>query len=117
MGMPREWVRSHTCGGMRLMLALELVFYPAGVGMNAKKNDAWPQYDDVRFVLVRQPGKARPVRGLILDWRGTTRRQALVAYVSDRTPSTPPMMCQEWLWQEQLTPVDVDPNYRSGRYV
>ena len=98
------------------MLVIEHVFYPAGVGMNPKKNDAWPPYDDVRFVMIRQPGKGRPIRGLILDWRGTTKRQALVVYVSDRTPTTPAMTRQEWLWQEQLTPVDVDPNYQTGRY-
>jgi hypothetical protein len=80
--------------------------------MNPKKNDAWPPYDHVQFVLITQPGKARPVRGLVLDWRGTTRRQALVVYVSDKTPVTPSMTCQQWIWQEYLIPVDVDPNYR-----
>lgn len=83
---------------------------------NPKKNDAWPPYPHVSFVLIQQPGKQRPVRGLILDWRGTSRKQALVVYVAEATPTRPRATCQEWIWQEYLTPVDVDPNYQSGQY-
>lgn len=87
------------------------------MGMNPKKNDAWPPWPRVAFVLIQQPGKQRPVRGLILDWRATgSRHQALVVYVSDRTPTRPAMTCQEWFFQEHLTPVDVDPNYRAGTH-
>lgn len=87
------------------------------MGMNPKKSDAWPPWDDVAFVLIRQPGKQRPVRGLILDWRKVgSRDQALVAYKTERTSTRPAMVCQEWIWQDQLTPVDVDPNYRGGTY-
>lgn len=67
-------------------------------------------------MLIRQTGKQRPVRGVILDWRGTARKQALVAYVAERTPTRPSMICQEWIWQDQLILVDVDPNYNNGRY-
>jgi hypothetical protein len=73
----------------------------------------WPSF---AFVLIRQTGKQRPMRGLILDWRGTSRKQALVACVAERTPTRPSMVSQEWIWQDQLIPVDVDPNYDSGRY-
>lgn len=87
------------------------------MGMNPKRNDAWPPWQHVAFVLIRQPGKQRPIRGLILDWRKAgSRHQALVAYVSERTPIAPSMACQQWFFQELLTPVDVDPNYRSGTY-
>lgn len=94
------------------------MFYPAGVSANPPKNDAWPDYPAPEFVLIQQPGKQRPVRGLIVGWRGAEgKRQALVVYNAEGTPTRPRMVCQEWIWQQHLTPVFVDPNYREGRYV
>jgi len=34
------------------------------VSANPPKNDAWRPYADVRFVLIRNPGRLKPSRGL-----------------------------------------------------
>ncbi|GAB3201798.1 hypothetical protein GCM10027062_24860 [Nocardioides hungaricus] len=35
---------------------------------NPPKHDAWRPYAGVRFVLIRNTGRLKPSRGLILDW-------------------------------------------------
>ncbi|GGD10680.1 hypothetical protein GCM10007231_06810 [Nocardioides daphniae] len=46
----------------------------ADVSANPPKNDAWRPYGDVRFVLIRNTGRLKPSRGLILDWKREGRR-------------------------------------------
>lgn len=76
---------------------------------NPPKHDAWPPWRDTRFVLVRSPGKLRPCRGLVLDWkRDGPRVEALVVYFDDA--ALKPVVKMDWLDKAQLTPVPVDPN-------
>jgi len=44
------------------------------VSANPPKHDAWRPYGDVRFVLIRNTGRLKPSRGLILDWKREGRR-------------------------------------------
>ncbi|WP_028473783.1 hypothetical protein [Nocardioides alkalitolerans] len=84
---------------------------------NPPKDDRWKPYDDVRLVLVRNPGRLKPSRGLILDWRRSTtvgggRRgswEALVTYCDDA--ALRPVIKTEWLPRERLIPIAVDPNW------
>jgi hypothetical protein len=82
--------------------------------MNPSKRDAWPPWRDVRFVLVRSPGRLRPCRGLVLDWsydraRPRARRwRAFVVYLDDVALQQGPRLA--WLEVDQLIPVQVDPN-------
>jgi hypothetical protein len=48
----------------------------AEMSANPPKNDEWRHYADVRFVLIRNPGRLNPSRGLILDWKRNHRRWA-----------------------------------------
>lgn len=94
--------------------AIEQVFYRGVVSANPPKRDAWPAWDDVRFVLVRSPGRLRPRRGLVLEWsydraRPRDRRwRAYVIYLDDAALRPGPRL--EWLEVDELVPVDVDPN-------
>lgn len=77
---------------------------------NPPKNDAWPPWPDVRFVLVRSVGKLRPCRGLVLDWKGDRRTfEALVVYYDDA--ALKPVVKMDWLPKAELIPVPVDPNW------
>jgi hypothetical protein len=65
-------------------------------GRRTIKHDAWRPYRNTRFVLVRSPGRLKPCRGLILDWRNLHPRrwEAQVIYYDDAaiqpTPSASP---------------------------
>lgn len=51
---------------------------------NPPKNDSWRPYADVRFVLIRNAGRLKPSRGLILDWKREGRHwEALVVWHDD----------------------------------
>lgn len=78
---------------------------------NPPKHDAWRPYRDTRFVLVRSPGRLKPCRGLILDWRRLLPRrwEAQVIYYDDA--AIEPTIRIAWLTPAQLIPVPVDPNY------
>ena len=80
------------------------------MGVRIPRNDAWGPYKRVRFVLVRQsPWTAKPLQGLILDWRKTgTKWRALVIYVDDTGPWYHSITA--WLDPERLTPIRADPN-------
>ena len=97
---------------------------------NPPKNDRWQPYSDVRFVLIRNIGRLKPSRGLILEWRrgGTGAAapahnrskgpwEALVVYLDDA--ALRPVVKTEWLPVKRLVPVRVDPNIgnegRGGR--
>jgi hypothetical protein len=86
------------------------------MGMNPPKHDAWKPYRDVRFVLIRHTvnRNLRPCRGLVLEWRQTKRRrwEAYVVFYDDASLASVTKM--EWLPQERLIPVRIDPNYRDG---
>lgn len=58
---------------------------------NPPKHDAWRPYRDVRFVLVRSPGRQKSCRGLILEWRSLYARhwEAQVIYFDEVHPSQP----------------------------
>lgn len=87
------------------------MFYRWLVSANPPKNDRWPPWPDIRFVLVPSVGKLRPCRGLILDWRGQGRRkEALVVYFDDA--ALKPVRRMEWLAKAELIPVPIDPNWR-----
>ncbi len=89
---------------------IEHVFYRCCVSANPPKNDRWPPWPDIRFVLVRSVGKLRPCRGLILDWKGQGRsREALVVYFDDA--ALRPVRKMEWIAKSDLIPVPVDPNW------
>lgn len=77
---------------------------------NPPKNDRWPPWRDVRFVLVRSAGKLRPCRGLVLDWKREHRRwKAFVVYLDDA--ALRPVVKMDWIQPDRLTPVPVDPNW------
>ena len=79
---------------------------------NPPKNDAWPPYRDVRFVLVRNIGRLRPSRGLVLEWRKKgVAWDAYVVWFDDA--ALEPVVKMEWLAVARLIPVDVDPNTRG----
>jgi hypothetical protein len=68
----------------------------AEVSANPPKNDAWRPYADVRFVLIRNAGRLKPSRGLILDWKREGRHwQALVVWHDDA--SLKPVVKMDWL--------------------
>ena len=76
---------------------------------NPPKHDAWPPWPDIRFVLIRSPGKLRPRRGLILDWKREHRRlKALVVYYDDA--GLRPTVKMDWVLKSDLLPVPVSPN-------
>ena len=88
---------------------------------NPPKHDRWQPYPDARFVLIRNVGRLKPSRGLILDWRregvdatasARARRnaawEALVVYLDDA--ALRPVVKTEWLPARRLVPVPVDPN-------
>lgn len=80
---------------------------------NPPKNDRWPAWSDIRFVLVPTVGKLRPCRGLIIDWRAGDRSpEALVVYFDDA--GLRPVHKMEWFAKPVLIPVPVDPNWRPG---
>lgn len=81
---------------------------------NPPRNDAWRPYRDVRFVLARSPGRLKPCRGLILDWR-RERRQWEAQEVFYDDAALEPSVRIAWLKPGQLIPVPVDPNYDSPR--
>jgi hypothetical protein len=82
-----------------------------GVSANPPKNDAWPPWRDVRFVLIRSVGKLRPCRGLVIDWKREGRAwQALVVYYDDA--ALKPVVKMDWLARTDLIPVPIDPNWR-----
>lgn len=63
---------------------------------NPPKNDAWCPYGDVRFVLIRNVGRLKPSRGLILDWKREGRRwEALVVWRDDA--ALKPVVKMDWL--------------------
>ncbi|MAO79761.1 MAG: hypothetical protein CMH82_03685 [Nocardioides sp.] len=85
----------------------------ADVSANPPKNDAWRPYGDVRFVLIRNTGRLKPSRGLILDWKREGRRwEALVVWHDDA--ALKPVVKMDWLRLEDLIPVPVDPNWTGG---
>lgn len=58
---------------------------------NPPKNDAWRPYADVRFVLIRNTGRLKPSRGLILDWKRDGRHwEALVVWHATTPPPSNP---------------------------
>lgn len=74
------------------------------------KNDAWRPYGDVRFVLIRNAGRLKPSRGLVLDWKREGRRwEALVVWHDDA--ALKPVVKMDWLPVEDLIPVPVDPHW------
>jgi len=83
------------------------------VSANPPKNDRWQPYDDVRLVLVRNPGRLKPSRGLVLEWRRSegrsSRWEALVTYCDDA--ALRPVVKTEWLPRSRLIPIPVDPNW------
>jgi hypothetical protein len=66
------------------------------VSANPPKNDAWRPYGDVRFVLIRNTGRLKPSRGLILDWKrdGTALRSA---GDYQRSRCSDPVVAESWL--------------------
>lgn len=83
---------------------------------NPPRGDRWRPYDDVRFVLIRNIGRLKPSRGLVLDWRKGPRKErrsqrweALVIYLDEA--ALQPVIKTEWLPAERLVPVDIDPNH------
>lgn len=83
----------------------------AQVSANPPKRDRWQPYRDTRFVLVRAPGRQKPCRGLVLEWRRIHPRrwEAYVVYYDDA--SLDPAVRIAWLNPAQLIPVPVDPNW------
>ncbi|GAB3868492.1 hypothetical protein GCM10028801_44490 [Nocardioides maradonensis] len=80
---------------------------------NPPKNDAWRPYPDVRFVLVRNVGRLKPSRGLILSWDDERRpRRAFVVYWDDT--GLRPTGKYQWFPKDRLIPVRVDPNWRDS---
>jgi len=66
------------------------------VSANPPNHDASRLYGDVRFVLVRNTGRLKPSRGLILDWKREGRRwQALVVWHDDAALKT--VVKMDWL--------------------
>ena len=84
----------------------------AVVSANPPKNDAWRPYADVRFVLIRNAGRLKPSRGLILDWKRDGQHwEALVVWHDDA--ALKPVVKMDWLRIDQLIPVPVDPNWTA----
>ena len=82
------------------------------MGQNRKDRE-WPRPRHTRFVWVRQSGTLTPpVQGLVLDWRRHAYRwSALVVTV--RLEDGRPVVVQEWVEAERLSPVRSDPNNRG----
>lgn len=96
--------------GSTTTAAIEHVFYRGAVSANPPKNDAWPPWRDVRFVLIRSLGKLRPCRGLVIDWQREGRVwRALVVYYDDA--ALRPVVKMDWLARSDLIPVPIDPNW------
>jgi hypothetical protein len=82
------------------------------VSHNPPKNDRWKPYDDVRFVLIRNVGRLKPSRGLVLEWRKSGRHWE--AYVVWHDATGQPVVKIDWLPADRLIPVQVDPNARTS---
>lgn len=61
-------------------------------------------------MLIRNTGRLKPSRGLVLDWKREGRRwEALVVWRDDA--ALKPVVKMDWLRTDLLIPVPVDPNW------
>lgn len=91
---------------------MPVLHYDSTVAANPPKNDACLPYPDARFVLVRNIGRLKPGRGLVLEWRRNRRRWEAFVIWRDDTALLPTNKI-EWMPAARLIPVRVDPNWRD----
>lgn len=86
------------------------------MGMNPPKDDAWQQFEVVRFCLLRGVGTQRPTQAFLLDtkFQGQTK-EYLVGWMQEAGPERGFRL--DWVRRSRLFPVAVDPNAASqGRW-
>jgi len=84
--------------------------------MNPPRKDAWPQFEIVRFCLLRGIGNQRPVQALLLDTKisGQTK-EYLVGWMHEHGPERGFRL--DWVRRSRLVSIPVDPNIASqGRW-
>jgi len=89
----------------------------------SKKDRTWPlprgrQGQPVtQHVWVNQPGTppVPPVQGLVVDWRRHSYRWSALCVFTVADLEGRPVVVQQWLSAEDLTPVFSDPNASRAR--
>ena len=79
------------------------MFYSGWMGMTPPKNDAWPQFEGVRFCLLRGVEAERPVQAFLFDtkFHGQTR-EFQVVWLQESGPD--PGVRIDWVRRSRAPP-------------